>query len=117
MALMPGLVPTPLGKSVEAAIDILGNRIRVAILGYLQAHGPALRGEIATALGLVPGTVSSQLGVLLEAGVITTDPPAEQIRPGRRVRYVAVPDRIDHLYLRLGQALGVDVDHQPSTAG
>ena len=110
MALMPGLVPTPLGKSVEAAIDILGNRIRVAILGYLQAHGPALRGEIATALGLVPGTVSSQLGVLLEAGVITTDPPAEQIRPGRRVRYVAVPERIDHLYLTLGHALGVNVD-------
>ena len=98
---------------MEAAIDILGNRIRVAILGYLQAHGPALRGEIATALGLVPGTVSSQLGVLLDAGVITTDPPAEQIRPGSRVRYVAVPERIDHLYLTLGHALGVTLDRCP----
>lgn len=107
---MPGLVPTPLGKNVEAAIDILGNRIRVAILGYLQNNGPALRGEIATALGLVPGTVSNQLGVLLEAGVVTTDPPAEQIRPGSRVRYVAVPDRIDDLYQTLGHALGVTVD-------
>lgn len=103
---MPGFVPTPLGEQVEAAIDILGNRMRVAIIGYLRANGAALRGDIAAALGMVPGSVSNQLTVLLDAGVIETDPPAGHIRPGNRVRYSVVAHRVDELYETLGVALG-----------
>lgn len=105
---MPGLVPTPLGEHVEAAIDILGNRTRVAILGHLKAHGPSVRGDIAAALSLVPSSVSNQLTILLDAGVITTDPPEGQIRPGSRVLYAVVPERVEELYRTLGAALGVD---------
>lgn len=104
---MPVFPSTPLGAHVEAAIDILGNRIRVAILGHLQEHGPSQRGEIAAALGMVPGSVSNQLAVLLEAGVVTTDPAAHQIRPGARVRYVVVPQAVADLYRVLGRALGI----------
>lgn len=105
---MPVFPSTPLGAHTEAAIDILGNRIRVAILGHLQEHGPSQRGEIATALGMVAGTVSNQLTVLLEAGVVTTDPEADQIRPGARVRYVVAPEQVADLYEALGEALGVE---------
>lgn len=105
---MPGFVPTPLGEHVEAAIDILGNRIRVAILGHLKLHGPSVRGDIAAALGLVPSSVSNQLTILLEAGVIRTDPPAEQIRSGTRVLYAVRGDRLEELYRTLGAALGLD---------
>lgn len=105
---MPVFPSTPLGAHTEAAIDILGNRIRVAILGHLQEHGPSQRGEIAAALGMVPGSVSNQLTVLIEAGVVTTDPEADQIRPGARVRYVVMPQQVSNLYQALGEALGIE---------
>lgn len=108
MLRMPVFPSTPLGAHMEAAIDILGNRIRVAILGHLQEHGPAQRGEIAAALGMVPGSVSNQLTVLLEAGVVTTDPVADQIRPGARVRYVVMPEKVAGLYRALGSALHIE---------
>lgn len=103
---MPGFVPTPLGEQVEEAIDILGSRMRVAIIGYLRSNGAAPRGDIAAALGMVPGSVSNQLAVLLDAGLMETSPPAGQIRPGNRVRYSIIGRRVDELYETLGVALG-----------
>lgn len=108
MAAMPGFVPTPFGEQVEAAIDILGNRIRVAILGHLRKNGPAQRADIAEALSIVPSSVSNQLVVLMNAGVITADVPEGHVRPGTRVRYAVVPERVAAMYEDLGRALGYD---------
>ncbi len=104
---MPAFPATPLGERGETAIDILGNRIRVAIIGCLRKKGPSLRGDIAAELGLPSGSVSNQLAVLVKAGVIATDPPEGQIRPGGRVLYSVVTDRVEDLYKALGEALQI----------
>jgi DNA-binding transcriptional ArsR family regulator len=81
-------VPTPartdLPPEVERAIDILGNRVRVAILRSLVLDGPASRSELAERLSLSPSLLQAHLRLLTELRAITQDPAGT--RPDHRKR-------------------------------
>lgn len=87
-------------------MSAFGYGVRVAIIGYLHEHGPATRGQLATALGLVPKTVQFHLTGLAGLGVVTPDPAPEQARRGQRTRYVLNPTRVDELHAALGRHIG-----------
>lgn len=108
---MPRLVHPRNGEQVDAAIDAFGNRVRVAILGYLRESGPCTRGELATALDVVPQTVSKHLVGLFDAELIIATPPLSQVVNGARVRYSVAPEIVEDLY----QALGVGLRLRPGS--
>jgi DNA-binding transcriptional ArsR family regulator len=83
---MPRIARVVLPKDAERASVVVGSPIRLAILRYLSASGPAGSGVIADALGLRLVTVSSNLAVLEEAGAVCADVPRGE-RNGRRVKY------------------------------
>jgi DNA-binding HxlR family transcriptional regulator len=70
-------VPTPartdLPQHVERAIDILGNRVRVAILRSLVLDGPASRSELSGRLNLSVSLLQAHLRRLTAFGAITQD--------------------------------------------
>jgi DNA-binding HxlR family transcriptional regulator len=93
-------VPTPartdLPPHVERAIDILGNRVRVAILRSLVLDGPASRSELSERLNLSASLLQAHLRRLAEFGVITQDPAGT--RPDHRNRaYHAGGKDVDQL--------------------
>jgi DNA-binding HxlR family transcriptional regulator len=81
-------VPTPaqtdLPSDVERAIDILGNRVRVAVLRSLILDGPATRSELSQRLNLSVSLLQAHLRRLAEFGAITQDPAGS--RPDHRKR-------------------------------
>ena len=52
-------------------------------------------GEIAAALGLAPNTLSSQLAILVQAGLLSS------AREGRVIRYAVRPDALSELIVYL----------------
>jgi DNA-binding transcriptional ArsR family regulator len=93
-------VPTPartdLPPDVERAIDILGNRVRVAILRSLVLEGPASRSELSERLNLSASLLQAHLGRLAEFGALTQDPAGT--RPDHRKRvYRANKKDVDQL--------------------
>jgi DNA-binding HxlR family transcriptional regulator len=93
-------VPTPartdLPQHVERAIDILGNRVRVAILRSLVLDGPASRSELSGRLNLSASLLQAHLRRLAEFGAITQDAPGT--RPDHRKRvYRAHKKDVDQL--------------------
>lgn len=100
---MPRYVRPAQGPNVEAAIEVLGNRARAALLRFLREHGPATRGEIAEALGMSPSTTYNQLKALAAAGVILSDPPVSAETHGARVKWSVVEPRLVEL---LGAIVG-----------
>jgi ArsR family transcriptional regulator, cadmium/lead-responsive transcriptional repressor len=93
-------VPTPartdLPPDVERAIDILGNRVRVAILRSLVLDGPASRSELSERLNLSASLLQAHLRRLTEFGAITQDPAGT--RPDHRKRvYRANRNDVDQL--------------------
>ena len=58
-------------KEVADAIFILGNTLRVGILRALGG-GPKSRAEIASALDVTSGAMSSQIQLLEDHGLVTT---------------------------------------------
>jgi DNA-binding transcriptional ArsR family regulator len=93
-------VPTPartgLPKDVERAIDILGNRVRVAVLRSLVLEGPASRSELSERLNLSVSLLQAHLRRLAEFGVVTQD--AAGTRPDHRKRvYRANKNDVDQL--------------------
>jgi len=107
---MPRYVRLSHGEHVEAAIEIFGNRVRVSVVGYLRENGPATRSQIAEAIGAPPYTTLRHLGALVDAGVLSTEPPTSQ--RGQWVKYALIPSRITELYTQLGEAIG-----EPSPEG
>jgi ArsR family transcriptional regulator, cadmium/lead-responsive transcriptional repressor len=81
-------VPTPartdLPKGVERAIDILGNRVRIAVLRSLVLQGPASRSELSQRLNLSASLLQVHLRRLTEFGLVTQDAPGG--RPDHRKR-------------------------------
>ncbi|MEX5268554.1 ArsR/SmtB family transcription factor [Kocuria sp. CPCC 204721] len=75
---MPYMMKIP-GQSeeVHAAVQVLGNTLRVAILSHL-AFGPATRATISGALGVTEQSLSRQMAFLEEKGVVSTE-----VLPGR----------------------------------
>jgi DNA-binding transcriptional ArsR family regulator len=82
-------VPTPartdLPRSVERAVDILGNRVRVAILRSLVLNGPASRSELSQRLNLSVSLLQAHLRRLIEFGAVTQDPAGTRSDHRKRV--------------------------------
>jgi ArsR family transcriptional regulator len=102
------VTPNPGGWSewLEDPIKALGNLVRAGIIGYLREHGPATRAEIAGALGLPVPTIAASLKAMVQAGLLTTDPPIREARRGQWVRYGVDHEIVSRMYLQLGQAIG-----------
>jgi DNA-binding transcriptional ArsR family regulator len=90
---------------VEEAIEVLGNRARLAVVSYLLRSGPAPRGQIAAALDVSGATVYNQLRVLAQHGVAHTDPPEAIHARGLRAQWVLDSDRLFELYAALGKEI------------
>jgi ArsR family transcriptional regulator len=99
---------TPGGWSewLEDPIKALGNLVRAGIIGYLRQHGPATRAEIAAALELPVPTIAASLKAMVQAGLLTSDPPIEQARRGQWIKYGVDHEMVSRMYLQLGQAIG-----------
>ena len=91
---------------LEDPIKALGNLVRAGILGYLREHGPATRAEIAAALDIPGPTIAASLKAMMHAGLLTTDPPVNEIRRGQWVKYDVDHEMVSRMYLQLGQAIG-----------
>lgn len=84
----------------KAAIDrlsALAQPGRLSVFRLLVRAGPGgiPAGEIAAALGLAPNTLSAQLAILVQAGLLSG------AREGRVIRYVARMDSISELIVYL----------------
>lgn len=78
-------------------LSALAQESRLAVFRHLVQAGPAGRGagDIATALGIPPNTLSSQLNILANADLVTRQ------RDGRAVIYAANFDAITNLLVYL----------------
>lgn len=90
---------------VNAAIEVLGNRLRVAVLAFLAENGPSTRGQILAELAVGITTLKRALAILMEHGAVTADPPLDQAKSGQRVRYSYQQQRVTELHTLLGQAV------------
>jgi hypothetical protein len=61
---------------------------------------------IAAALELPVPTIAAALKAMVQAGLLTSDPPIEQARRGQRVRYGVDHEMVSRMYLQLGHAIG-----------
>ena len=70
-------------KNAIAALSALGHEQRLDIFRHLVKVGPdgAVAGDIATALSSLPNTLSANLSVLSQAGLVVSE------REGRHIRY------------------------------
>jgi len=107
---MPRLVRPAHGPLLEAAIEVLGNRARTALLRFLREHGPSTRGEIAEGLGLSVSTTYKQLRSLADHGVIESDPPVSAATHGSRVRWAIVEPRLYELCATLVGQYGYELE-------
>ncbi|MCD2177811.1 ArsR/SmtB family transcription factor [Rhizobium sp. C1] len=72
-------------KNALAALSALGHEQRLDIFRHLVKTGPAgaVAGDIAAALSSLPNTLSANLSVLSQAGLVSSE------REGRNIRYRA----------------------------
>lgn len=72
-------------KNALTALSALGHEQRLDIFRHLVKAGPegAVAGDIASALGSLPNTLSANLSLLAQAGLIASE------REGRHIRYRA----------------------------
>jgi len=101
---MPKYARPAATRSVEAAIETFGNRVRVAIIGYLGNHAAADVAEIAEAIGASPATVHHHLRKLEDLGLVTTDPADRSKRNGVKIMYSRNTAALRELYTQLGRA-------------
>lgn len=80
-------------KTALAALSALGHEQRLDIFRFLVKAGPegAVAGDIATALSSLPNTLSANLSVLSQAGLVVGE------REGRNIRYRASMDAMQSL--------------------
>jgi len=103
---MPKFVQVIQDAAVNAAIEVLGTQVRVAVLAYLAESGPATRGQIIKALSPIGvTTVQKALAVLVGHGAVTADP--SEARTGQRVLYSHNAKRVAELHSALGAAVHV----------
>jgi DNA-binding transcriptional ArsR family regulator len=94
---MPKYVHPSADESLEAAIDVLGNRVRVAIIGYLRTNGPTGRQQLEDALGIRKPTLTLHLSSLVAHGVLVADPPLQDAKGSQKVRYSVNESRVREL--------------------
>jgi ArsR family transcriptional regulator, arsenate/arsenite/antimonite-responsive transcriptional repressor / arsenate reductase (thioredoxin) len=80
-------------KTALTALSALGQEQRLDIFRYLVQAGPdgAVAGDIASALSSLPNTLSANLSVLSQAGLVAG------LREGRNIRYRASMDAMQAL--------------------
>jgi DNA-binding transcriptional ArsR family regulator len=69
----------PPAPDVERLFELLSDRTRRGVVEALGS-GPRRAGELATALGTSPSSMSRHLRALLDAGVIADERPADDAR-------------------------------------
>lgn len=101
---MPLTVRPDLPAQVERAIDVVGNRVRVAALRSLTSEGPTTATELARRLDVSGPLVRKHLVALENLGVVVTTPPRRE--PGRlRRTYSVAPRVLQELLTELAEAL------------
>jgi arsenate reductase len=101
-------------KEALSALSALGHAQRLEIFRHLVKVGPqgAVAGEIASALSALPNTLSANLSLLAQAGLV------EQAREGRNMRYRARMDAMQGLVdFLLEDCCGGDVSLCSPAAG
>ena len=81
---MPQTVRPALPEETERAIEILGNRVRVAVLRSLLTVGPSTRGQLSDRLGVSMALLQKHLAALEKLGAVSLHPPRTE--PGVRPR-------------------------------
>jgi ArsR family transcriptional regulator len=76
--------------AAAASLSALGHEGRLGVLRLLAGAGPEglAAGEIARRLGVLPNTLSTNLAILSQAGLVSAR------RDGRSIRYAAAPERL-----------------------
>jgi hypothetical protein len=92
---------------LEGPLRVLGvgSMVSMSIIGFLRDHGPAKKGEIASALELLPVTVAKALTELLAADLVRSDPPLAELRRGQGAIYRVNNPAVTDLYIQFGQGL------------
>ena len=80
-------------KIALSALSALGHGLRLDIFRLLVKCGPqgAVAGDLATALEALPNTLSANLSILAQAGLVVSE------REGRNIRYRASMDTMQAL--------------------
>lgn len=80
-------------KNAMAALSALGHEQRLDIFRYLVrcGQGGAFAGDVATSLDIRPNTLSANLSILSQAGLVHAE------REGRNIRYRANMDVMQSL--------------------
>ena len=81
---MPTPVRPDLPPLVGDAVDVFGNRVRVAVIRSLIGEGSATRTELSRRLGLSVSLLQKHMLALEQSRVVSTDPPRSE--PGRLSR-------------------------------
>jgi DNA-binding transcriptional ArsR family regulator len=98
---------------VEQAVDVFGNRVRLAAIRSLLQDGRASRSELAERLSVSRSLLQSHLAKLEEWAVITPFPPRSE--PGRLIRrYDVNMERVEALREALLGELVLPATDQPS---
>jgi DNA-binding transcriptional ArsR family regulator len=101
---MPLTAHPDLPEGVERSIDILGNRVRVAVIRSLLADGPATRKGLSERLGLSMSLLQIHLAALENLGAVELTPPRSE--PGVRPRlYSADAESISRVIATLRRGL------------
>jgi DNA-binding transcriptional ArsR family regulator len=93
-----------LSSDLAAASDILGTRLRLAILESLAQQGPASRSELSRRLEVSVDSLRLHLTLLEDEDVVTVKPPRNE--PGRLLRRYSInPVRIREVLDALNRTL------------
>jgi DNA-binding transcriptional ArsR family regulator len=100
---VPAPVRPDLSPDVERAIDILGNRVRLAVLRSLILDGPASRTELSQRLDISVSLLQTHMRRLMELKAVIQEPPGTD--PDHRKRIYRAHNRdVDQLLKALTAA-------------
>jgi ArsR family transcriptional regulator, arsenate/arsenite/antimonite-responsive transcriptional repressor len=88
MTRVPATVRPDLPPDTERAIDVFGNRVRVAVVSSLRAQGPATRTELASRLNVSRSLLQAHVRRLVALGILRPEPAGTQADHRRRVYQV-----------------------------
>ncbi|MEG9227257.1 ArsR/SmtB family transcription factor [Aeromicrobium sp. Sec7.5] len=94
-------------EGVDRAIDMVGNRVKVAAIRSLLVDGPATQTELAERLSVQRSLLRKHLPVLEELGVVWVHPPREET-DARRRQYSIIPAELEKTLTDLRRGLGLD---------
>lgn len=90
----------PRSEEIDVAVNVLGNRINVAIVRFLAGRRSANMGTLQKALDINRVSLGAHLNEMEQYGVIVCDLPPEE-RRGRSVNYSLNANRFEALAVAL----------------